>query len=277
MIVRSWRIKRLATQDASTATYLGDKRLIATLGPRPAWNVVEYADHGFLADDLRSQYVVEELRSNSRTMTSQRQFPPFTLVLLGGLLCLFVDIVASIQLLSILGIPQAHRPLLGTALALVLIMLTWLLQSVLETPQLYRGVKVGIVTAYFLFLCSAASVRIADLSLAGEGTSFADWGGTILLVFAIAGPAWFAERCLRQLVKVYPREATRTLNNHDLNAAENRLQRARSQLATMGGRQRQWDNDFAQLKSLYDSTFEQTVSRSSSPFGKHLSVGDNNG
>ncbi len=265
-LFRSWRVKKLAKLDAAVGKYLGKERLGFMFGPRPVLDAIQYPDQVFVLDDLqKGEDVVQELHGSADEPDSDSQLPPTGILILGVALFLFVDVIASNQLMILLGVQSTHRVILGTALACILVALTWGLRSVINQTSSEDGLKmpvwtaIAIVGAYALFLTAAAVLRLSDVAVPEEGTTFADWGGAILLVLATAGPAFLAEECLRALSVSYPRRRQRSEESRELRAAEARVEGAREYMQKVGGRQREWDREFAQFKALYDATFWQKV------------------
>ena len=256
-LLRSWYVSQLAKRDAAVGKYLGEERLLSILGPRPAWNAVEYPDQAFVADDLQGEAVVQELRDNAReAIGTDSKRPPTVILVLGATLFLVVDAIASIQLMILLGVQPAHRVILGAALACILVALTWGLRSVINQASSDAGLKMpvwtafGIVGSYVLFLCAAAILRLNDVAVPEEGITITDWGGAILLILSTAGPAWLAEECLRALLVSYPVRRQRSVENRQLQIAEARLERAREYMNQFGSRLREWDIAYARCKAL---------------------------
>lgn len=269
-LLRSWRLKKLAKRDAAVGKYLGEERLLSMLGPRPVWDPLQYSDQVFIVDDLQGEGVVQELRGDLHEADRDSQLPPIGILLLGVALFLLVDVIASIQLMILLGVQSTHRVVMGTALACILVSLTWGLRSVINQTSSEDGLKmpvwtaIAIVGAYALFLAAAAVLRLSDVEVPDEGTTLADWGGAILLVLATAGPAWLVEECLRALSVAYPRRRQRSVENRQLQAVEARVEGAREYVRQVGGGQREWDHEFSRFKALYDATFWQKVARRNS-------------
>ncbi len=264
--LRPWRVKSLAKRDARVRRDMGEERLGFIVGPRPVWDAVQYSDQLFVVDDLqKGESVVQELQGDVKNADRDAQLPPIGVLILGAAVFLFFDVIASIQLMILLGVQSAHRVILGIALACILVALTWGLRSVINQTSSDEGLKMPvwtvlvIVGAYSLFVVAAAVLRISDVAVPEEGTTLADWGGAILLVLATAGPAFLAESCLRALSVSYSRRRWQNMENRQLRAAQARVEEAREYVRQVGIRQREWDQEYSRFKALYDATFAQKV------------------
>lgn len=199
-----------ARRDARFGLDSGEERVTAELGPRPEFDPVGNREHAQLVASL-DPVQLDELREDlvRAEDDAEKHLSP-TLLSIGLVVAVVIETVGAVLVVKGLGVSESERLPVAVALALAVVGITVATaHRSIEAkpdpsgrkPSFFSRVKRSIGTGllYVVYGVFVAAITIARLRNAGgeDGTQIEALAEGALMLAAVIGPAWFAERLMR--------------------------------------------------------------------------------
>lgn len=256
-----------ARGEAAHAVDSVDDHIVAALGPRPVFDPVGNAEHGWVGDALNNQAELGEWRDDLRQREDELTRHPSVMGMNVFLVLLFgVEVLGATLVMRTVGYENPERLILGAMLGAFVFFITSLAARMPRTWWFYL-----VLSAYGALVVAIAALRADEMSLSAEGSAGLDWAAGVVMLCTTVGPAWVAEMIMRKREPAIrlAKEAARFRKR--IRLGERRQRNAQRFVNRLARRSRQWDEGAAQARAVYTRSHRLAAARRSVVEPLHLS------
>jgi hypothetical protein len=268
-VISNWLVERQARVDARAGLDSVESRIVAELGPKPAFDPVGNPEHGQLAYALAERARVEELRDDlTRAENDAGNHAPASLLTLGFLFFVAVEAWGCFMVMKELGVRPTERLPLGIALALAVIGVTSVAAHrtavrsnadgdrngigtrILDAAK--RSVWTTLVLAAYTAVVGALAVLRVVHATSEDASPLEVVSQALLLVATSVGPAWTAEWLYRLRRPARAAEKSLHLIRRRLADAEKARERAQREVNRLAREGARWDIEASRRRAQYE-------------------------